>query len=386
MSTKKPLNSKLRQKHLSKRTYQLFNFARQERDFFLIIAFLVMLCGLITPYPQIATWFGFTLASYSVIANDSIQTIGTFISSNAHQTKWWYLWLFISTIFVITVMYSWVTFHGDVSYQRLTGAGFEENQTLTFFQLFAPVALILLTRLYIPVSTTFLLLNTMATTSGTVWHMLEKSLYGYTLSFVISGCVWYIVARFASKYFVGKPWIGWRFIQWVTSGLLWAVWFMQDGANIAVFLPRQLQLWELGLFMGIILFGLGFVFYFKGGRLQKMVTDKSRTTDVRVATLIHLVYMVILYYFKMLSNVPMSTTWVFIGLLGGRELAIGLAKKKPEKREKAVQKSFKCIRRDLGYALLGLAISIVIAIFANPTMAQAIKGIAVAFWLRINEM
>jgi hypothetical protein len=34
------------------------------------------------------------------------------------------------------------------------------------------------------------------------------------------------------------------------------------------------------------------------------------------------VYFVILLIFKEWSNIPMSTTWVFIGLLAGRQMAI----------------------------------------------------------------
>ena len=34
---------------------------------------------------------GFMLASYSVIANDSVQTLSTFIASNSEKFKWYYL-------------------------------------------------------------------------------------------------------------------------------------------------------------------------------------------------------------------------------------------------------------------------------------------------------
>ena len=36
--------------------------------------------------------FGFTLAAYSVVGNDSIQTLGTFLTSNEDK-PWWVLWL-----------------------------------------------------------------------------------------------------------------------------------------------------------------------------------------------------------------------------------------------------------------------------------------------------
>ena len=42
---------------------------------------------------------GFLLAAYSVIGNDSAQTLGTFIASNQDK-KWWVLWIFIGGIFI----------------------------------------------------------------------------------------------------------------------------------------------------------------------------------------------------------------------------------------------------------------------------------------------
>ncbi len=43
---------------------------------------------------------------------------------------------------------------------------------------------------------------------------------------------------------------------------------------------------------------------------------------MRSATIIDFVYALILFYFKGINSIPMSTTWVFVGLLTGRELAI----------------------------------------------------------------
>ena len=369
----KAFSGKVRQRRLSKVTYQLFDITKRERDFLVLIIALLWLCRLLTPYSRLAMWFGFALASYSAIANDSIQTIGTFIASNAHR-KWWYLWLFMGTIFIGTVTYSWVTYGGDVSYQRLTEKGFAEApQTFGFLQLFAPIALLVLTRMRIPVSTTFLLLNVFATDANAMFSVLQKSLYGYFIAFFLAIGVWYFTARFADRYFKGRPGLGWSVLQWITSGLLWSVWLMQDASNIAVFLPRQLDWLELLLFVGFIFWGLGLLFYLRGDRMQRLVSEKAGIKDIRAATLVDLVYMFILFYFKSLNKLPMSTTWVFIGLLGGRELAIGLAKRKVKKRGKAVKKSLKFIRKDLQHALIGLAISIILAMLVNPIIQEAMQ-------------
>lgn len=372
---KKVFSGKVRQQRLSRVTYQIFDITKKEQDFLLLIFVLLLLCRLVLPYNRLAMWFGFALASYSAIANDSIQTIGTFLASNARR-RWWHLWLFMGTIFIATVTYSWVVYDGDVSYQRLAEKGFSEApQTFGFLQLFSPVVLLVLTRMRIPVSTTFLLLNVFTTEASAMLGVLKKSLYGYLIAFLVAIAVWYPVARFADRYFKGSPRMGWIVLQWITSGLLWAAWLMQDAANIAVFLPRQLNLLELLLLLGLIFTGLGLLFYLRGDRMQRLISEKAGISDIRAAALIDLVYMFMLFYFIDLNNLPMSTTWVFIGLLGGRELAISLAKKKVKKRRRALQKSIKFIRKDLQHALLGLTLSVVLAILVNPIIRKAMQGL-----------
>ena len=68
---------------------------KDEKSFlsFVIVAF--MLAMFVTPYPQIAMWVGFLFAAYAAVANDSIQTLGTFIASNQDK-KWWVLWQFLA--------------------------------------------------------------------------------------------------------------------------------------------------------------------------------------------------------------------------------------------------------------------------------------------------
>ena len=95
---------KYNRSRLEEVTYRTFEVARKEKAFITFIAVLTFLCGIFTPYTNIAMWLGFAMAAYSAIANDSIQTIGTFIASNSHR-KWWILWLFMGVIFLATVTY-----------------------------------------------------------------------------------------------------------------------------------------------------------------------------------------------------------------------------------------------------------------------------------------
>jgi phosphate/sulfate permease len=373
MAQKQPIDQNINQEKLSSKTYLMFDFPKSERPFLITICILTAVAGLVTPYTYAAMWFGFTLAAYSAIANDSIQTIGTFISSNKTR-PWWLLWLFMGGIWVITVFYSWYNFNGDVSYGRLSVPGLEKApESFVFLQLAAPIVLLVLTRMRMPVSTTFLLLNVFTYKAGTILDVMFKSFVGYILAFVLAILVWFILERFVKNYLKGEAKPYWMVLQWITSGVLWAVWIMQDAANIAVFLPRQLDVLEFSIYAGFVFLGLGFLFFLKGDKIQEIVNEKSNVTDVRAATIVDLVYAVILFYFKMYNNVPMSTTWVFIGLLAGRELAIAVGKHGKAKRRNAwMFRAFRLARKDVYKALFGLVVSLILAIIINKGVREEI--------------
>lgn len=371
--SKKPIDQNINQEKLSKKTYSIFDFSKNERPFLITILILTAVAGLVTPYTYAAMWFGFALAAYSAIANDSIQTIGTFIASNSRR-PWWLLWLFMGLIWVGTVTYSWFTFNGDVSYERLSTPGLEQApESFVFLQLAAPIVLLVMTRMRMPVSTTFLLLNVFTYKAGTILDVMFKSFVGYVLAFVLAIVVWFVLERFFKDYLKGKPRPYWMVLQWITSGILWSVWIMQDAANIAVFLPRQLSGVEFSVYAGFVFIGLGFLFFLKGDKIQDIVNEKSNVTDVRAATIVDLVYAVILFYFKMYSKVPMSTTWVFIGLLAGRELAIAIGKHGNSKKKNAwLVRAFKLGRKDIFKAMIGLIVSLILAIIINKGVRQEI--------------
>lgn len=373
MAKKQPIDQNINQENLSDKTYLMFDFPKSERPFLITICILISVAGLITPYTYAAMWFGFALAAYSAIANDSIQTIGTFISSNKNR-PWWLLWIFMGAIWIVTVFYSWYTFGGDVSYGRLAVPGLEKApESFVFLQLAAPIVLLILTRMRMPVSTTFLLLNVFTYKAGTILEVMFKSFVGYLLAFALAIVVWFILERFVKNYLKGEAKPYWTILQWITSGTLWAVWIMQDAANIAVFLPRQLSGLEFAVYAAFVFIGLGFLFFFKGDKIQEIVNEKSNVTDVRAATIVDLVYAVILFYFKMYNNVPMSTTWVFIGLLAGRELAIAVGKHgKAKKRNAWVFRALRLARKDVFKALIGLVVSLILAIVINKGVRDEI--------------
>lgn len=302
---------------------------------------------------------GFALAGYSVIANDSVQTLGTWIASNREKFKWYVMWAAASAVMAVTMIYGWNVYDGDISFGRLTKIPFQEVQ---WYHALAPLALVALTRKGIPVSTSFLVLSAFASTF-VLEKMLMKSIVGYGLAAAVAYALWFVVSNFFNedKDIKEENKIYWRVGQWITTGFLWFTWLSHDVANIAVFLPRQLSVVEL---VGVIIFftaGLGWIFYQQGGKIQEIVLDKQNTKYVRSATLIDLVYAFLLLYFKQLNNIPMSTTWVFVGLLCGRELALNtyLTKKGNLKQV------FPIVAKDFLKLLVGLVVSVAIVLLIH---------------------
>lgn len=60
-----------------------------------------------------------------------------------------------------------------------------------------------------------------------------------------------------------------------------------------------------------------------------------------------------------------STTWVFIGLLAGRELAMRSFQKD---HDRGIASTFRLIGKDLLFAVIGLAVSIALAAATNPAV------------------
>jgi phosphate/sulfate permease len=213
-----------------------------------------------------------------------------------------------------------------------------------------------------PVSTTFLLLSSFGASQNAITSVLNKSLLGYFIAFVTAFVLWILLDKVMKRSFRGRASNRWVIYQWLTSGFLWSLWIMQDAANIAVYLPRKLNFIEFSVFSITILIGLGIVLYLKGDKIQEIVEEKSEVKDVRPATIIDMAYTAILIFFTWINTIPMSTTWVFIGLLGGRELGIKLS------RRKELSGTWRLIIKDVLYALTGLLISIIIAFAANENL------------------
>lgn len=297
---------------------------------------------------------GFLLAAYSVIANDSVQTLGTFIASN-QKTKWYYLWGFTSLILVATLAASFFSSGGDISSGRLEEIPFIEVQ---WYHALAPLILVFLTRFGIPVSTSLLVLSAFASTL-VFTSILIKSALGYGIAAIVAYILWIIIFKWdnANNPVPENRESLWKVLQWSATGFLWYTWLAHDIANVAVFLPRELNVFQFVMVTTIFVIGLAYIFWRRGGKIQNIVLEKTSTRYIRSATVIDFLYALILLVFKDWSSIPMSTTWVFIGLLSGRELAMS-----SWMRDYKFKDVFPIVGKDMLRLLFGLAISILIAL------------------------
>ena len=313
------------------------------------------------------TIVGFSLASYSVIANDSVQTLGTWMASNQERFKWYYMWAAASFVLLFTIWYGWSINAGDISYGRLNKIPYIP---IEWYHAIAPLILVSLTRFGVPVSTTFLVLSAFASTV-VLEKVLTKSALGYIVAASAAYLIWMLVAKFwESKEDIPESHDKyWRVAQWCTTGWLWFTWLSHDMANIAVYLPRQVPVNVMILISIIFVVGLGYMFHEKGGRIQEVVLSKTNTKYVRSATLVDLIYSLILWYFKGYNDIPMSTTWVFVGLLAGRELAFATITGKYK-----FKTVFPLIGKDFFKMIIGLSLSVVIVLLIHGFAFDGLKN------------
>jgi len=152
----------------------------------------------------------------------------------------------------------------------------------------------------------------------------------------------------------------WRWAQTFTTALLFGTWLMHDMVNIAVFLPTGFGLHIMLLISVLFVLGLAYTFHINGWPVWNIVTKKTSTNEIVAATMIDLVYFVILLIFKEWSNIPMSTTWVFVWLLAWRQFAIRAVNRiDTVKWRGRMNLAFKESWKDFSKIMVGLGISVI---------------------------
>ncbi len=303
---------------------------------------------------------GFLLSLYACVSNDVIQTLGTFLVTTKDKPVW-QVWLYTGTILVLTFSIGWFINDGDMAFGLLDRIPHPE--TFYWWHILPPLILIYLTKKGIPVATAFLIISIFSSNT-IIGMMIAKSFIGYISALIVSLILYFFIARKVEKVFlymknkkISTPWI---VAKWLSTAVLWVAWLLQDGAKLFVFLPRKLTFLQMVLSLVVFLALLYSICYKRGGEIQNIIKLKTNTQDIRSATIIDIVYAIILIYFLNLNNIPMSTTWVFLGVLAGREIALY-----NRLRFITEKKVYKHVIKDITKAIIGLVVSIGVVFILN---------------------
>ena len=146
------------------------------------------------------------------------------------------------------------------------------------------------------------------------------------------------------------------------------MWLVQDMANIFVYLPRNLDFASMCICTLIFCIGLCILVLNGGGPIQGVLRSKTNTSDLRSASVIDLMFALCLLYRAFLSSFPLSTTWVFLGLLAGREIALRIKEAQSELvfTNHVSGNLTQVLGSDLGKASVGLVVSLMIALGIQP--------------------
>lgn len=303
---------------------------------------------------------GFLLSLYACVSNDVIQTLGTFLNTTKHRPVW-QVWLFTGTILVLTFVIGWLINDGDMAFGLLDRI--PHPDTFYWWHILPPIILLYLTKKGIPVATAFLIISVFSS-SQIIGMMILKSFMGYIAALIVSLILYFFIARRVEKRFMYKKYkeisLPWVIAKWASTAVLWTAWLLQDGAKLFVFLPRKLTFTQMALSLVVFLILLYVICYKRGGEIQNIIKLKTNTQDVRSATIIDIVYACILIYFLKLNNIPMSTTWVFLGVLAGREIALY-----NRLRFITEKKVYKYVIKDFTKAIIGLVVSIAVVLILN---------------------
>ncbi len=167
----------------------------------------------------------------------------TFLTSNEDK-PWWLLWLFAGGIMavVVTMGYMGLGEHlggkgGDLTFGKFAGLFQDPDNPIaypkiSFWYVLPPLVLLGITRLGIPVSTTFLVLTFFAPKA--LPKMLVKSLGGYGVAFLFAIAAFMVLSRLTERYFLNNPMEEgrgplrskrlWTVLQWMATGFLWSQW------------------------------------------------------------------------------------------------------------------------------------------------------------------
>lgn len=296
------------------------------------------------------------LSVFSVIENSSFQIFGTFLTSNKNKSVF-QIFIFIFAIFFVTLLFEWTTNGGRLDFDRLVNINYSEN--IDFRSVLAPLLLFFLTYKKIPVSTTFILLSGFAT-KHTVDSMLTKTATSYLVSFVFGYYIWYKLDKLLNgkiSDFDNDKIKKWENIQIISNIGLIIFWIMSNNSNLVVSLPRTFNILYFLIYILFCAISVFYVVFSRGGKIQSIIDAKNGLDNPKTNSILNIAFSLIIFMFQYINTTPVATTWSFVGLLSGRELALSM-KSNGVKRITLIK-----ILRDLSVLIYGLLITFIYVLF-----------------------
>lgn len=300
-------------------------------------------------------WILTILTTYHIMANNAVQIIGMFVASNDKKDKL-KIWLLLSFIFVLTVLISWLFFDKQLHFSLLNSIQYNEN--LSILLIFLPIILYFFTKKNIPISATFLIIPIFSN-NNTLQSMVVKTLISYFLSFTISFIFWYFL------YIKYKNFIDieknnnknrWIIIEYLSTAMLLGIWLVTSTCTFTIFLPRVFTIKYLILFIIVGIFSILVILYNDNTTIKKIIGNKS-DINYKSGAIFNILFAMIMLSVQYISKIPITSTWVFLGVLAGRELAIAGSKKNNNSLN--IIQSLKNDLSDLYSAILGIIFSLV---------------------------
>lgn len=330
------------------------------QDKFNLLLISVFILGNLVHLGIFFSWFMLAVSSYTVVANNYIQTIGSFIVNN--KQKFWSNWFFVSVNFTIATLISWFIFNGSLDYSFLKNVEYQKD--LNIIIIFIPLLLNIFTKYGIPVSATFLIIPLFGSNS-TVHIMLTKTVTSYFLAFMVAFFVWRTIYKYFKnfiKYEKDDLNFFWNFMEYITTALVWIAWNILNICVFVVFVDRDFSIYELLAVNIIVIFVIYIIMVNSGGQIEKIIRDKKDNANKKTTAIFNLLFAIILLSLEFFSNVPLTTTWVFLGLLAGRELALSYVEKGIFADKKSKISLVKIIK-DLNKAIIGIVFSLIFVKF-----------------------
>ena len=293
------------------------------------------------------------LSVFSVIENSSFQIFGTFLTSNKNKSVF-QIFFFIFAIFLATLSFEWITNSGRLDFDRLANINYSNN--IDFRSVLAPILLFFLTYKKIPVSTTFILLSGFAT-KHTVDSMLTKTATSYLVSFVFGYYIWYRLDKLLNgkiSNFDNNKLIAWQNIQIISNIGLIIFWIMSNNSNLVVSLPRTFNIPYFLIYILFCAISIFYVVFSRGGKIQSIINAKNGLDNPKTNSIINIAFSLIILMFQYINTTPVATTWSFVGLLSGRELALSMKSFNGVKKITLIK-----ILRDLSVLIYGLLITLI---------------------------